>query len=88
MSDSISANAAGVAGLFQINNGQVYDPAGKVFTARGIAVNPSAMGDASQILADFPGLNFVRLTIYDYQSPDTYAAFVNTMRWLRVFLLS
>jgi hypothetical protein len=79
MSDSISANAAGAAGLFQIKNSQVYDPAGKVFTARGIAVNPSAMGDADQIRAAFPGLNFVRLTVYDYQSPDTYAAFVNTM---------
>jgi len=79
MSDSISANATGATRLFQVKDGQVYDPAGKVFRARGIAVNASAIGDANQILADFPGLNFVRLTVYDYQSPDTYAAFVKTM---------
>jgi hypothetical protein len=37
------------------------------------------MDAANQVLALFPGLNFVRLTVTDYQSPDTYAAFVNTM---------
>ena len=37
------------------------------------------MGAANQVLANFPGLNFVRLTVTAYQAPDTYAAFVNTM---------
>jgi len=79
MSDSTSANAAGTTGRFQVKNGQMLDPAGNVFTARGAAISPSQMGDAKRFLADFPGLNFARLTVYDYQSPDTYAAFINTM---------
>jgi hypothetical protein len=79
MSGSISAITAATAGQFQVANGQVLDSAGKVFTPRGIAISPSQMGDANQVLADFPGLNFVRLTVFDYQSPDTYAAFINTM---------
>jgi Cellulase (glycosyl hydrolase family 5) len=79
MSNSITTSAAAAMGRFQVSNGQVLDPTGKVFTARGIAVSPSDMGQVNQILADFPGLNFVRVTVYDYQSPDTYAAFVNSM---------
>jgi hypothetical protein len=77
MSDSPPATAA--TGRFQTVNGQVLDPGGKVFTARGINISPSQMDAANQVLALFPGLNFVRLTVTDYQSPDTYAAFVNTM---------
>jgi|1185.fasta_scaffold24175_1 hypothetical protein len=77
MSDSPPATAA--TGRFQTVNGQVLDPGGKVFTARGINISPSQMGAANQVLALFPGLNFVRLTVTDYQSSDTYAAFVNTM---------
>jgi hypothetical protein len=77
MSDSPPTTAA--TGRFQTVNGQVLDPVGKVFTARGINISPSQMDAANQVLALFPGLNFVRLTVTDYQSPDTYAAFVNTM---------
>src|SRR3954449_1109566 len=77
MSDSPPTTAA--TGRFQTVNGQVLDPGGKVFTARGINISPSQMGAANQVLALFPGLNFVRLTVTDYQSSDTYAAFVNTM---------
>lgn len=76
MSDS---TAASTTGQFQIKNGQILDPNGNAFTARGIALDPSLMGATSQILKDFPGLNFVRLTVYNYDSPDTYAAFINTM---------
>ena len=77
MSDLPPATAA--TGRFQTVNGQVLDPGGKVFTARGINISPSQMDAANQVLALFPGLNFVRVTVIDYQSPDTYAAFVNTM---------
>lgn len=78
MSGSISAVAT-TTGPFRVSNGQVLDPAGKVFTPRGIAISPAQMGDANQVLADFPGLNFIRLTAFDYGSPDTYAAFIDTM---------
>jgi hypothetical protein len=76
MSDSTSASAMG---QFRVVNGRVLDPAGNAFTPKGIAISPSWMGDADQVLADFPGINFVRLTVYSYDSPDTYAAFINKM---------
>lgn len=37
------------------------------------------MSYAGQVLADFPGLNFIRLNVYSYQSPDAYSAFIKTM---------
>ncbi len=66
-------------GQFQTVNGQIIDPNGNVFRAQGINVYDSQMGNASQILADFPGLNFVRLNVYSYQSPSAYASFIQTM---------
>src|SRR5271167_1823951 len=64
---------------FSTSNGQIVDPNGNVFTARGINVYDNQMGDASQILQDFPGINFIRLNVYSYQSPSAYASFIQTM---------
>ena len=69
----------GATGRLQSYMGQVFDPDGAVFTAKGINVDASHMGDASQILADFPGLNFIRLNVVNYDSPGAYAAFIRTM---------
>ena len=66
-------------GQFQTQNGQIIDPNGNVFTARGITLNDGQMGAADQALADFPGLNFVRLSIYSYQNPSAYASFIQDM---------
>ena len=74
-----STSNASATGRFTTSNAQILDPSGNVFKARGIAVGASEMQSANQILASFPGLNFIRLTIFDYQSPDTYASFINTM---------
>src|SRR6185437_628192 len=64
---------------FSISNGKIIDPNGNVFTARGINLYDSQMGDAAQVLADFPGINFIRLNVYSYQSPSAYASFIQTM---------
>ena len=66
-------------GSFSTDNGQIIGPNGQPFVAAGINVYDSAMGDATQILQDFPGINFVRLNVYSYQSPSAYQAFINTM---------
>ena len=62
--------AGGAAtGSFTAANGQILDPSGKVFIARGINVGPNTMGAASpQVLQSlFPGTNFVRFAT-GYQS--------------------
>ena len=64
---------------FQVSSDQILDPQGAVFKARGMNVDLSRMGDAARILADFPGLNFIRLNVFSYASPDAYAAFISTM---------
>jgi len=64
---------------FQVANGAITAPDGGRFFAKGLNLSDSQMGDAAQILAAFPGLNFVRLAIHTYDSPDTYAAFIKTM---------
>lgn len=79
MSGSISNNASSVAAQFKAQNGQILDPSGNVYTAKGINVLDSQMGAANQILTDLPGLNYVRLAAFSYSSPDAYSSFINTM---------
>ena len=67
------------SGQFNITNGQIIDPNGNNFIAEGLNVYDSQMGDAAQILADFPGVNFIRLNVYSYQNPSAYASFIQTM---------
>lgn len=78
MSETTSSASSG-GGRFQVANGQIYNPSGSVFTARGIALWDTQMGDVNQVLADFPGLNFVRLAVYSYQPPSAYASFIQIM---------
>jgi cellulase (glycosyl hydrolase family 5) len=63
------------AGKFGILNGTIYDPNQQPFIARGIGVIHGA-GDpsAAQIQAAFPGTNFIRLAIYNYDSPQSLAS--------------
>jgi hypothetical protein len=79
MSGSTSTTTSGGTGQFQIANGQIINPNGSVFAAQGINLYDSQMGDASDVLADFPDLNFIRLNVYSYQSPSAYSAFIQTM---------
>ena len=78
MSGTTSSASSG-GGQFQVANGQIYNPSGSVFTAWGIALGASQMEDANQVLADFPGLNFLRLAVGSYQPPSAYASFIQTM---------
>lgn len=67
-------------GQFQTSNGQILDPNGNVFTAHG--VNVMFGGDQPTVDAlksDFPGINFVRLAVYNYDSPDSLASYVNQL---------
>jgi hypothetical protein len=77
--ETTSPAASTAGGQFQVGNGEIVSPDRTVLAAKGINVYDSQMGDATRILADFPGINFVRLNIYSYQSPSAYAAFIQTM---------
>jgi hypothetical protein len=79
MSGTTSTTTSGATGQFQIVNGQIINPNGGVFTAQGVNLYDSQMGDASTVLADFPAVNFIRLNVYSYQSPSAYASFIQTM---------
>jgi hypothetical protein len=73
-------NYAASAGGFGTLDGQIYSPNGDPFIARGVNVmygngNPSA----AQLQADFPGINYVRLAIYNYDSPAALTAYVNDL---------
>jgi hypothetical protein len=67
------------SGGFHVANGQIIGPNGQPFTARGVNMADSDMGDASAAISLFPGLNFVRLAIYSYKDPSAYASFISTM---------
>ncbi|PPQ27550.1 carbohydrate-binding domain-containing protein [Rhodopila globiformis] len=66
-------------GQFYDSNGQIIDPNGQVYVARGVNVGIDVQVPASQLLADFPGLNFVRLAINTYPTPASIAAYVNSL---------
>jgi hypothetical protein len=67
------------SGAFRTINGQVIGPDGKPFIARGINVYDALINEGDAMLAMFPGLNFVRVGIHDYNNPSTYQAFVTQM---------
>jgi hypothetical protein len=51
-----------------------------VFIARGIDVQDSAdLPSAAQLQADFPGINFVRVASYSYDSPASMSAYVTDL---------
>src|SRR4051794_3133463 len=66
-------------GQFSVRNGQVVDPGGSVFVAHG--VNNAEPGNADKLLADFPGINFVRVPVYDLSQGSTsrFDDFVSTL---------
>jgi hypothetical protein len=68
-----------MAAQFKTVNGQIIDPNGNVFVAAGIAIDQGYMPQASQMLADFPGLNFIRVAVFSYLPPTAYTAFIQTM---------
>jgi Cellulase (glycosyl hydrolase family 5) len=67
------------AGGFGTLNGQIYTPDGQVFVPNGIDVIEGNEPSVSTLLQDFPGINFVRLAIYDYASPATLQSYVDSL---------
>jgi hypothetical protein len=66
-------------GSFHVADGHLLGPDGKEWIARGINVADNDLGAADQMIAMFPGLNFVRLAIYQYRDPSFYAPFIDKM---------
>jgi poly(3-hydroxybutyrate) depolymerase len=64
-------------GAFSVLGGRIIAPNGSVFIAKGL--NAYADGNPSEILAAFPGLNFLRLPIPDRTSADSLKGFVEAL---------
>src|SRR3978361_2429794 len=73
MSDTTST------GAYHTSNGQIIAPNGAAFVARGVNVMDGNNPSAAVLQQDFPGINFVRLAVYNYESPDTLLAYVNDL---------
>lgn len=72
--------ASGAAtGSFSTANGNIYDPSGKPFVAKGINVMYGNNPSSATLRGAFPGINFVRLAIYDYNSPNSLAGYVQDL---------
>ncbi|MEA2775425.1 MAG: mannan endo,4-beta-mannosidase, partial [Acetobacteraceae bacterium] len=66
-------------GTFYTANGQVIGPNGTTFVARGIDAMQGNEPSVNTLQNDFPGINFLRLAVYDYASPASLASYVNSM---------
>lgn len=64
---------------YTTSNGQVFGPNGQPFVADGIDVMEGDEPTVAQLQTDFPGINFVRLAIYDYASPQALSAYVTSL---------
>ena len=77
-----SATALGKpsTGGFQVVGGQILDPSGNQWVAKGINVAYyGGIADPNQVLTLFPGINFVRLAASNYPSPVNLQNFVSTL---------
>ena len=62
---------------FHVSNGQIIDPDGNVFVARGMDIGPQDMTSVAQSLGTtFPGTNFIRLATWD-TAPYSMAQYQN-----------
>lgn len=64
---------------FKTSNGQIIGPDGQPFIARGVDVMEGQQPSAAELQAALPGVNFVRLAIYDFASPDALTSYVNDL---------
>jgi hypothetical protein len=76
---STSSTPFAATGAFYTTSGQIVDPNGQPFIARGINVMEGDQPTLGQLQSDFPGVNFVRLAIYDFASPTALASYVNSL---------
>lgn len=76
---AVSVCGSGVpSGTFKVVNGRIIGPDGKDFIARGINLYDSQLGDIDNIIAMFPGINYLRVSVgHDgYHDPSYYQAFI------------
>ena len=73
------SGTSSATGQFHVSNGQIIGPGGQPFVAAGIGVAEGNQPSAATLQSDFPGVNFVRLAIYDYQDPSSLAAYVDQL---------
>ena len=64
---------------FTTSNGKVLDPNGNVFVARGVNIGDYNTPSAATLQAMLPGINFVRLAVSDYPSPQSLAASISDL---------
>ena len=74
-STSGGSTKAGSTGQFSVANGQIIDPDGNPFVARGINLFPGQV-DAATILKTFPGINAVRVAATPGTDPAVLDALV------------
>nr|WP_294527671.1 cellulase family glycosylhydrolase [uncultured Rhodopila sp.] len=79
MASITSSGAYAATGAFYTTAGQIIGPNGSPFVARGIDVMEGNQPTLSQLQSDFPGVNFVRLAIYDFASPAALLSYVNSL---------
>jgi hypothetical protein len=66
-------------GSFYVAGGKIVDPSGSAFVAHGVDVLQGNQPSASTLQSDFPGVNFVRLAVYDYSNQSDLASYVNSL---------
>ena len=76
---SSAAPAGAAAGGFTTRNGLIYGPNGQPFQARGVDVMEGNEPSAATLEAAFPGINYVRLALYDYPSAASLATYVDQL---------
>ena len=64
-------------GQFVVKNGKIYDPQGKEFSARGLNVGDTSI--AQPVMNLFPGINFIRFAIGEYQPASYFQNFVDQL---------
>lgn len=80
-------NYSASAGGFAVLDGQFYATDGTVFKPQGIGVMFGSWApSAAQILAQYPGTNFVRLAIYNYESAAQLAPYINDLTSHGIFV--
>src|SRR6185437_3228299 len=66
-------------GSFYVADGKIIEPNGSTFVAHGVDVMQGNQPSASTLQSDFPGVNFVRLAVYDYSNPSDLTSYVNSL---------
>lgn len=65
-------------GHFYAQGGEIIGPDGTPFLARGVN-DGNIVGDAQRLIDTFPGLNMVRVPVYSYDDPASFAAAVDLL---------